>query len=59
MSHALAWQMTSRSRGLTKSDRSQNVCGSGAKPSDVKKRSAVCAMSTAVSLCAVSSPVSE
>src|SRR5918999_555761 len=28
MSHALAWQTTSRSRGFTKRDRSQNVFGS-------------------------------
>ena len=35
MSHALAWQTTSRSFGRTKSERSQNVFGSGAKPSEV------------------------
>ena len=34
-SQALAWQTTSRSRGRTKSDRDQNVAGSGANPSDV------------------------
>ena len=32
MSHALAWQTTSRSRGRVKSERSQNVCGSGVEP---------------------------
>ena len=37
--HALAWHTTSRSRGLTNSDRSQNVFGSGSNPSEVKKRS--------------------
>ena len=37
MSHALAWQTTSRSFGFTNSERSQNVFGSGAKPSDSKK----------------------
>src|ERR1700674_629048 len=36
-SHALAWQTTSRSAGFVKSDLSQNVFGSGANPSDVKK----------------------
>ena len=39
MSQALAWQTTSRSRGFTNSERSQNVFGSGAKPSEVKKPS--------------------
>ena len=39
MSHALAWQTTSRSRGFTNSERSQNVFGSGSNPSEVKKRS--------------------
>ena len=39
MSHALAWQTTSRSRGFTNSERSQNVLGSGAKPIEVKKPS--------------------
>src|SRR5260370_16633948 len=38
-SHALAWQTTSRSAGFVKSDLSQNVFGSGANPSDVKKLS--------------------
>ncbi len=38
-SQALAWHTTSRSRGFTKSERFQNVSGSGAKPSDVKKPS--------------------
>ena len=32
ISHALAWQTTSRSRGRVSSERSQNVLGSGAKP---------------------------
>ena len=35
MSHALAWQTTSRSAGFVKSERAQNVSGSGAKPSEV------------------------
>ena len=39
MSQALAWHTTSRSRGLTNSERSQKVLGSGAKPSDLKKPS--------------------
>src|SRR5208282_3646001 len=39
ISQALAWQTTSRSAGLVKSDRSQKVCGSGAKPIEVKKPS--------------------
>ena len=38
-SQALAWHTTSRSRGFRNSERSQNVSGSGAKPSDVKKLS--------------------
>ena len=38
-SQALAWQTTSRSCGFTNSERSQNVAGSGSKPSEVKKRS--------------------
>ena len=36
---ALAWQTTSRSAGLTNSERSQNVAGSGSKPRELKKRS--------------------
>ena len=39
ISHALAWQTTSRSRGFTTSERVQNVFGSWGRPSDVKKRS--------------------
>ena len=39
MSQALAWQTTSRSCGFVNSERSQNVSGSGAKPSEVKKPS--------------------
>src|ERR1700674_2815177 len=39
ISHALAWQTTSRSAGLVNSDRSQKVGGSGAKPIEVKKPS--------------------
>ena len=35
MSHALAWQTTSRSRGRTNSERDQKVDGSGANPSEV------------------------
>ena len=35
MSHALAWQTTSRSAGLVNSERSQKVFGNGAKPSEV------------------------
>ena len=46
--HALAWQTTSRSRGFTKSDRSQNVFGSGSNPSDVKKRSPMRTISSGV-----------
>ena len=42
MSQALAWHTTSRSRGLRNSERSQKVCGSGAKPSEVKKPSPYC-----------------
>jgi len=38
---ALAWQTTSRSRGLTNIERVQKVSGSGAMPSEVKKRSPV------------------
>src|SRR5467141_118888 len=38
-SQALAWQTTSRSAGLVNNDRSQNVFGSGANPSDVKNPS--------------------
>jgi len=34
-SQALAWQTTSRSLGLVKSDRSQKVGGSGSKPRDL------------------------
>src|ERR1039458_4768868 len=39
ISQALAWHTTSRSLGLRKSERSQNVSGSGAKPREVKKPS--------------------
>ncbi len=39
MSHALAWQTTSRSRGLVSIERVQNVLGSESKPSEVKKPS--------------------
>ena len=39
MSHALAWQTTSRSCGLTNIERSQKVFGSGSKPSELKKPS--------------------
>jgi hypothetical protein len=45
--HALAWHTTSRSAGWTKSERSQNVCGSVRKPSDVKKRSPIRTISRA------------
>ena len=41
MSQAEAWQTTSRSRGLVIIERSQNVSGSGAKPSELKKPSPV------------------
>ena len=34
MSHADAWQITSRSAGLVNCDRVQKVGGSGANPSD-------------------------
>ena len=37
-SHALAWQTTSLPVGLVNIERSQNVSGSGSRPSDVKKR---------------------
>jgi hypothetical protein len=46
-SQALAWHTTSRSAGFTNSDRSQNVCGSGAKPSEVKKASPACTIFSA------------
>ena len=59
MSQALAWQTTSRSRGLTNSDRSQNVFGSGSKPSDVKNRSAMRTISSASTFLALSRSVSE
>ena len=55
--HALAWQTTSRSAGLVKSERSQNVCGSGAKPRDVKKPSPVRTMARASIFCARSRSV--
>jgi hypothetical protein len=38
---ALAWQTTSRSRGLVSSERSQKVSGSAGMPSETKKFSAV------------------
>ena len=41
MSHAEAWQTTSRSRGRVISERCQKVSGSGARPSEVKKASPV------------------
>jgi hypothetical protein len=59
MSHALAWQTTSRSLGLTNSDRSQNVFGSGARPSEVKKRSAIRTISMGSTFFASSRSVSE
>jgi hypothetical protein len=46
-SHALAWQTTSRSRGLVNIDRSQNVGGSGSRPSEVKNASPVFTIFTA------------
>jgi hypothetical protein len=47
MFQALAWQTTSRSRGWVNMDRSQNVAGSGSRPSDEKKRSAARVISRA------------
>ena len=35
MSQALAWHTTSRSRGCVSIERSQKVCGSAGKPSEV------------------------
>ena len=46
-SQALAWQTTSRSRGFVSIERSQNVFGSGSRPSEVKKPSARCTIFTA------------
>ena len=46
-SQALAWQTTSRSRGLVNIDRSQNVAGSGSSPSEVKNASPVFTIFTA------------
>jgi hypothetical protein len=57
--HALGWQTTSRSRGFTNSDRSQNVFGSGAKPSDEKNRSPILTISTGSILRAFRVSVSE
>ena len=59
MSHALAWQTTSRSRGFRKSDRSQNVFGRGANPRDVKNRSPILTISSGSILCAFRLSVSE
>ncbi len=39
MSQALAWQTTSRSFGFVNIERSQNVFGSGSKPSEEKNPS--------------------
>src|SRR6266851_9458604 len=40
-SQALAWQTTSRSKGLVNIERSQKVWGSGSNPSEVKKASPI------------------
>ena len=46
-SQALAWQTTSRSRGLVNIERSQKVFGSGSSPSEVKNASPVFTIFTA------------